>query len=59
MLFISSAETNCVIFDKSKQDTHSGGSGCDCIGTVCSGYFFKQLRDKKINKVFCFAGVDI
>lgn len=44
-----------LIFDKSKQDTHSGGSGCACIGTVFSGYFFKQLRDKKINKILLMA----
>ena len=44
-----------LIFDKSKQDTHSGGSGCACIGTVFSGYFFKQLRDKKINKILLIA----
>lgn len=44
-----------LIFDKSKQDTHSGGSGCACIGTVFSGYFFKQLREKKINKILLMA----
>lgn len=44
-----------LIFDKAKQDTHSGGSGCACIGTVFSGYFFKQLRDKKINKILLIA----
>ena len=44
-----------LIFDKSKQDTHSGGSGCACIGSVFSGYFFKQLRDKKLNKILLIA----
>ena len=39
-----------LIFDKNAQDTHSGGSGCACCGTVFSGYFFKQLREKKIKK---------
>ena len=29
-----------LIFDKEKQDTHSGGSGCGCCGSVFSGYFF-------------------
>ena len=37
-----------LMFDKEKQDTHSGGSGCACLGTIFSGYFFKQLKDKKI-----------
>lgn len=44
-----------LIFDKEKQDTHSGGSGCACIGTVFSGYFYKQLKDKKLNKILLIA----
>ncbi len=44
-----------LIFDKSTQDTHSGGSGCACIGTVFSGYIYKQLQEKKINKVLLVA----
>lgn len=44
-----------LIFDKEKQDTHSGGSGCACCGSVFSGYFFKQLRDKKIKRVLLIA----
>ena len=36
------------MFDKETQDTHSGGSGCACLGTIFSGYFFKQLKDRKI-----------
>ena len=44
-----------LIFDKNKQDTHSGGSGCACCGTVFSGYFFKQLQDKKIKKLLLIA----
>ena len=44
-----------LIFDKQKQDTHSGGSGCACCGTVFSGYFFKQLKDKKMNKILLIA----
>ena len=46
----------CVlIFDKEKQDTHSGGSGCGCCGSVFSGYFFKQLKAKKLKKVLLIA----
>ena len=40
-----------LMFDKENQDTHSGGSGCACLGTVFSGYFFKQLQEKKIKKI--------
>ena len=44
-----------LIFDKSTQDTHSGGSGCACCGTVFSGYVFQQLQEKKIKKVLLVA----
>ena len=44
-----------LMFDKEKQDTHSGGSGCACCGTVFSGYLFKQLKDKKIKKLLLIA----
>ena len=44
-----------LMFDKEKQDTHSGGSGCACIGTIFSGYFFKQLKDTKIKKMLLIA----
>ncbi len=44
-----------LMFDKEKQDTHSGGSGCACIGTVFSGYFFQELKAKKINRILLIA----
>lgn len=44
-----------LIFDKASQDTHSGGSGCACCGTVFSGYIFKQLQNKKIQRVLLVA----
>ena len=44
-----------LIFDKNAQDTHSGGSGCACCGTVFSGYFFKQLKERKIKKMLLIA----
>lgn len=40
-----------LMFDKEKQDTHSGGSGCACIGTVFASYIFNQLQYKKLNKI--------
>ena len=54
---ISSNYNDCgfLIFDKSTQDTHSGGSGCACVATVFSGYIFKQLQEKKLNKVLLIA----
>ena len=44
-----------LMFDKQVQDTHSGGSGCACLGTVFSGYFFKQLKDKKMKRILVIA----
>lgn len=44
-----------LIFDKAEQDTHSGGSGCACVATVFSGYFFKQLKNKKLKKILLIA----
>ena len=44
-----------LIFDKEKQDTHSGGSGCGCCATTFCGYVFNQLQAKKIKKVLLCA----
>ena len=44
-----------LIFDKATQDTHSGGSGCACCGTVFSGYLFHQLKSKKLKKILLVA----
>ncbi len=44
-----------LIFDKNEQDTHSGGSGCACCASVFSGYFFKQLKQKKLKKILFIA----
>lgn len=54
---INSIYNDCgvLMFDKNTQDTHSGGSGCACIGTVFSGYFFKQLKSKKLNRILLIA----
>ena len=44
-----------LIFDKEKQDTHSGGSGCGCIASVFSGYIYKHLQEKKYKKILLIA----
>jgi len=44
-----------LIFDKDKQDTHSGGSGCACSATVFSGYIFKKLKEKQLKKILLVA----
>lgn len=44
-----------LMFDKETQDTHSGGSGCACLGTIFSGYFFKQLKERKMKRILMIA----
>ena len=44
-----------LIFNRETQDTHSGGSGCGCVGSVFSGYFYKMLKEHKINKLLLIA----
>ena len=54
---IKSVYNDCgvLVFDKSKQDTHSGGSGCGCISSVFSGYLYNELKNKKIKKILLIA----
>lgn len=54
---ISNVHNDCglMLFDREKQDVHSGGSGCGCsAGVVCS-YIFKKLSSGELKRVF-FAG---
>lgn len=44
-----------IIFDREKQDVHSGGSGCACAGLTFCGYIYKLLKEKTINNVLFMA----
>lgn len=44
-----------LIFDKEKQDTHSGGSGCACCATTFCGYVYNQLQAKRLKRVLLIA----
>lgn len=44
-----------IIFDRDKQDTHAGGSGCACAGLTFCGHFYRLLREKKINSILFMA----
>ena len=44
-----------LMFDKEKQDTHAGGSGCACCATVFSGHIFNMLKEKKYKKILLMA----
>jgi len=39
------------IFDRTKQDTHAGGSGCACSAVTLAGYLYSGLKEKSINKI--------
>ena len=39
-----------MIFDTSKQDVHSGGSGCGCSGSSIAGRICRQMEEGKIRR---------
>ena len=50
---INDVHNDCgvMIFDCKSQDTKTGGSGCGCSAAVFSGYIYKKLKDRTLNKV--------
>lgn len=44
-----------IIFDREKQDTHAGGSGCACAGLTFCGYVYKLLQKKQLSRVLFMA----
>jgi len=51
--------TDCgvLIYDRPRQDAHSGGSGCGCGAAVLSGYILHNMLEGKWNRVlFCATG---
>ncbi len=45
------SDCGIMIYDKDKQDTHCGGSGCGCIASVLSGHIIRMFEEKKIKNV--------
>lgn len=39
------------IFDREKQDTHCGGSGCACSAVTFCGYFYKLMCQRQIKSM--------
>ena len=39
------------IFDDSKQDTHSGGSGCGCSAVTLAGYLLPKLESGELKRI--------
>ncbi len=40
-----------MIYDKESQKVDCGGSGCGCSSSVFSGYLFKMLKERQLNKI--------
>ena len=46
-----------MIFDRKRQDVHSGGSGCGCSASVLCSYLLKKLGNGELkNILFCATG---
>ncbi len=48
-------DCGCMIFDNSKQDVHSGGSGCGCSASMLCGYILPQMKKHHLNRVLFIA----
>lgn len=56
-LYLGDRYTDCgkEIFNIEKQDVHAGGSGCGCCASVFSGWIFKRMKNKELNRVLLCA----
>ncbi len=54
---ISKVHRDCgkEIYDLTKRDMNAGGSGCACMASVFSGYFYQELKEKRLNRVLIVA----
>ena len=54
---ISSKHKDCgaLIYYEDEQDVNSGGSGCGCVASVFSSYWFNELKAKNVNKILLVA----
>ncbi len=51
------ADCGTLIFDNTRQDVHSGGSGCGCSAITLCGYLLNKLNSGKLKKIlFCGTG---
>ena len=51
------ADCGIMIFDNTKQDVHSGGSGCGCSAVVLCGHLLNRLMSRKLKRIlFCGTG---
>ena len=58
-LNLSGKLTDCglMIYERSEQDTHAGGSGCGCSAIALCGHLLNQLMNRKLKRIlFCGTG---
>lgn len=50
---ISKVHHDCgaMMFDDQNQDTHAGGSGCGCSGSILCGYFLPKLQMGEMHRI--------
>lgn len=48
-------DCGCLIFDRSRQDVHAGGSGCGCSASVLCSHIFDEMRRGKYHRVLFVA----
>lgn len=49
------ADCGLMIFDRQKQDVHSGGSGCGCSAAMLCGYLLPAMREGKLKNILFMA----
>ncbi len=49
------SDCGILIYDRKKQDTHSGGSGCGCSASVLGGYICDRFKRREIKNVLLIA----
>lgn len=45
------SDCGILLYDRERQDTHSGGSGCGCSASVVAGYVMDRFKKGEINDV--------
>ncbi len=44
-------DCGAMIYDRERQDTHAGGSGCGCSASVLAGYLYKEILGGNLNRI--------
>ena len=45
------ADCGMMIYDRARQDVHSGGSGCGCSAVVLASYLLPKLESRELKKI--------